>query len=101
MHCCLFLNTHSSLETKIAANPKLFTSCSSIKESLRLFLFHHHLLDAPSTVLENDVHLVEAAFGRIKLFGGTARTVLDEPLALKATINYFQEKDPSLVSTAE
>ncbi|KAH7042962.1 hypothetical protein BKA57DRAFT_508321 [Linnemannia elongata] len=47
------------------------------------------------------LHPVEAAFGRITLFGGTARTVLDEPLALKAIINYLQERDPSLVSAAE
>ncbi|KAF9086005.1 hypothetical protein BGX29_001653 [Mortierella sp. GBA35] len=89
------------LKTKIANHPELFTSCSSVRETLGLFLYRHHLLDAPSTVLENDVQLVEAAFGRIKLFGGTARTVLDEPLALKATIDYFHEKDPSLVAAAE
>ncbi|KAI8356979.1 hypothetical protein B0O80DRAFT_446273 [Mortierella sp. GBAus27b] len=89
------------LENKIANHPELFSSCSSIKESIGLFLYRHRLLDAPSTVLENDVQLVEAAFGRIKLFGGTARTVLDEPLALKATENYFHEKDPSFVSAAE
>ncbi|KAF9572409.1 hypothetical protein BGW38_008530, partial [Lunasporangiospora selenospora] len=77
------------LEDKIAKNPELFSSCSSIKESLGLFLYRQRLLDAPSTMLENDVQLVEAAFGRIKLFGGSARTVLDEPLALKATENYF------------
>jgi hypothetical protein len=48
------------------------------------------------TVLENDVQLVVAAFGRIKIFEGAARTVLKEPFALKATRNYFREKDPSL-----
>ncbi|KAI7821192.1 hypothetical protein BC939DRAFT_494164 [Gamsiella multidivaricata] len=97
------LITESSmiLESKIADHPELFTSCSSIRETLGLFLFCHHLLDAPSAVLENDAQLVEAAFGRIKLFGSAARTVLDEPLALKATINYLQEKDPSLVAAAE
>ncbi|KAK5809643.1 hypothetical protein F5H01DRAFT_369529 [Linnemannia elongata] len=47
------------------------------------------------------LHPVEAVFGRIKLFGGTTRTVLDEPLALKASINYLQERDPSLISAAE
>jgi hypothetical protein len=97
----LLYNTHCSLEAKISEHPELFTSCSSIRETLGLFLYRHHLLDAPSTVLENDVQLVEAAFGRIKLFGGTARTVLDEPLALKATIDYFHEKDPQLVAAAE
>ncbi|KAG9062287.1 hypothetical protein KI688_006619 [Linnemannia hyalina] len=29
------------------------------------------------------------------------QTVLDEPFVLKATLNYFREKDPSLVSAAE
>ncbi|KAG9062249.1 hypothetical protein KI688_006581 [Linnemannia hyalina] len=89
------------LETKIANHPEFFTSYSSVRETLGLFLYRHHLLDAPSTMLENDVQLVEAAFGRIKLFGGAARTALDEPLALKATIDYFHEKDPSLVAAAE
>ncbi|KAG9064473.1 hypothetical protein KI688_003663 [Linnemannia hyalina] len=45
---------------------EFFTSCPSIKEALWLFLYRHHILDAPSTVLENDVQLVEAAFGCIK-----------------------------------
>ncbi|KAG9062130.1 hypothetical protein KI688_006462 [Linnemannia hyalina] len=81
------------VETKIADHPDLFTSCSLMRETLGLFLFRHQLLDAPSTVLESDVQLAEAALGRIKLFGGAARAVLDEPLALKVTINYFQERD--------
>ncbi|KAG0247082.1 hypothetical protein BG011_002071, partial [Mortierella polycephala] len=89
------------LENKIAQNPKNFTSCSSLRETLGLFLFRYCLLDATEIVLEIDVQLVEAAFGRIKIFGGRARTVLDEPFVLKATFNYFQEKDPSLVSAAE
>ncbi|KAF9178440.1 hypothetical protein BGZ50_007702 [Haplosporangium sp. Z 11] len=69
----------SNLESKIADHPELFTSCSSIIETLGLFLFRHHLLDAPSTVLENDVRLVGAAFGRIKLFGGAARSETLKP----------------------
>ncbi|KAF9145341.1 hypothetical protein BGX30_009351 [Mortierella sp. GBA39] len=89
------------VETKIANHPELFTSCSSARETPELFLYRHRLLDAPSKVLENDVRLVEAAFGRIKLVGGAARTVLYEPLALKATIDYFYEKDPSLVAAVE
>ncbi|KAF9978798.1 hypothetical protein BGZ65_006848 [Modicella reniformis] len=89
------------LEDKIAKHPEPFTSCSSIKESPGLFFNRHRLLDATLTMLENDVQLVEAVFGRIKLFGGSARTVLDEPLALKATENYFHVKDPSFISAAE
>ncbi|KAK3847910.1 MAG: hypothetical protein J3R72DRAFT_485549 [Linnemannia gamsii] len=67
---------HYPLEPKIAEHPELFTSCSSIRETLWLLLYRHHLLGAFSTVLENDVQLVEAVFGRIKLFGGAASTVL-------------------------
>ncbi|KAG0338494.1 hypothetical protein BG005_003700, partial [Podila minutissima] len=67
------------LESKIADHPELFTSCSSLRETLGLFLYRYCLLDATEIVLENEIQLVEAAFGRIKIFGGTARTVLDEP----------------------
>ncbi|KAG0314046.1 hypothetical protein BG000_005676, partial [Podila horticola] len=67
------------LESKIADHPELFTSCSSLRETLGLFLYRYCLLDATEIVLENEVQLVEAAFGRIKIFAGTARTVLDEP----------------------
>ncbi|KAG0280984.1 hypothetical protein BGZ96_001335 [Linnemannia gamsii] len=94
-------NMLERLENKISQNSKDFTSCSSLRETLGLFLFRYCLLDATEIVLENEVQLVEAAFGRIKIFGGTARTVLDEPFVLKATFNYFREKDPSLVSAAE
>jgi len=52
-------------------------------------------------VLEKYVLLVEAAFGRIKIFGDAARTVVDKPFALKMTHNYFRQKDPSLVSPAK
>ncbi|KAF8924145.1 hypothetical protein BGZ47_004184, partial [Haplosporangium gracile] len=89
------------LERKIADHPELFKSFSSIRDTLGLFLFRHNLLDATEIVLENEAHLIEAAFGRIKLFGGTARTVLDEPFVLKATKAYFQERDPLLLAAAE
>ncbi|KAF9176476.1 hypothetical protein BGZ50_000587, partial [Haplosporangium sp. Z 11] len=89
------------LETKMAQHPEQFTSVSSIREILGLYLFRYSLLDAAEIVLENEAQLVEAAFGRIKIFGGAARTVLDEPFVLKATNNYFREKDPSLISASE
>ncbi|KAF9111760.1 hypothetical protein BGX30_007481, partial [Mortierella sp. GBA39] len=50
------------LDARLTEHPELFTSCPSIKETLGLFLYRHHLFDAPSTVLENDAQLVEAAF---------------------------------------
>lgn len=36
------------------------------------------MLDEIEIILENEVQLVEAAFGWIKIFDGTARTVIDE-----------------------
>ncbi|KAG0326401.1 hypothetical protein BG004_002986 [Podila humilis] len=89
------------LENKIANHPEHFTSCSSLRETLGVFLFRYCLLDAKEIVLEDEVQLVEAAFGRIKLFGGKARTVIDEPFVLVATFNYFRQVDPGLVSAVE
>ncbi|KAG0341813.1 hypothetical protein BG005_002862, partial [Podila minutissima] len=57
------------LESKIADHPELFTSCSSLRKTLGLFLYRYCLLDATEIVLENEVQLVEVAFGRIKIFG--------------------------------
>lgn len=39
--------------------------------------------------------------GYVRIFGGTARAVLDEPFVPKATFNYSRKKDPSLVSATE
>lgn len=61
-------------------------------------LSYPQLLDASETALEKDVQLVEAVFGRIKIFGGAARKVLDEPFALKTNHSYFREKDPSPIT---
>ena len=94
-------NLHSRLESKMAEHPEHFRDLSSIRDTLALFLFRYNLLDATEIVLENEAHLIEAAFGRIKIFGGTARTVLDEPFVLKATKAYFQERDPLLLAAAE
>jgi len=56
------------LERKITDYPELFTSCSSLRTTLGLFLYRYCLLDAAEILLENEVQLVEAAFGRIKSF---------------------------------
>lgn len=64
---------------------------SSIIDTLELFLFRCNLLDAMEIMLENEAYFVEAAFGRIKLFGGAARTVIDEPFVLEA-VKFFSIK---------
>ncbi|KAI8357599.1 hypothetical protein B0O80DRAFT_292378 [Mortierella sp. GBAus27b] len=89
------------LESKMVEHPNLFKNVTSIRNTLALFLFRYNLLDATEIVLENEAHLIEAAFGRIKLFGGVARTVLDEPFVLKAVKAFFHESDPLLLADAE
>ncbi|KAF9346583.1 hypothetical protein BGX26_001887 [Mortierella sp. AD094] len=89
------------LEIKMTEHPEYFRDLPSIWDALALFLFRYNLLDETEIVLENDAHLIEAAFGRIKLFGGMARTVLDEPFVLKAVKAFFQERDPLLLDAAE
>ncbi|ORZ08266.1 hypothetical protein BCR41DRAFT_399329 [Lobosporangium transversale] len=52
-------------------------------------------------VLDDQAQLVEAALGRIRMLGGKAKTVLDEPFVLKSAINYSKEIDPLFMSAAE
>ncbi|KAI8047548.1 hypothetical protein BDF22DRAFT_718242 [Syncephalis plumigaleata] len=90
------------LETKMDRHLKNFSKRFSIKEALGLFLFGHYHLGKSSIEFEHtDAWLVEAAFGRIKFLEGVPKTVLDEPFVLKATINYFQVKDPLLISSLQ
>ncbi|KAF9374896.1 hypothetical protein BGX21_003999, partial [Mortierella sp. AD011] len=89
------------VEAKIAQHSEQFVAVASIKETLELFIFRWFMLGETVMVLEDEARLVEAAFGRIKMLGGNARTVLDEPLALKAAINYFNHKDPLLIKAAQ
>jgi len=77
------------LEAKFNNHPKKFKNMSSIRDTRGLFLFRCNPLDATEIVLENEAYLVEAAFGRIKLFGGAAKTVIDEPFVLDAIKAFF------------
>ncbi|KAF9991648.1 hypothetical protein BGZ80_008983, partial [Entomortierella chlamydospora] len=70
------------LESKIAKHPEQFASLSSTKETLGLFIYRWFILGETAIVLEDEAQLVEAAFGRIKMLEGNARTVLDEPFVL-------------------
>ncbi|KAI8606414.1 hypothetical protein EDD21DRAFT_349130 [Dissophora ornata] len=76
---------HRSVWKGFPTIPSFSPHAPPSKKRLDSSFFRNRLLNASETVLENDVQLVEAAFGRIKVFGGAARTVVDEPFALKAT----------------
>ncbi|KAG0325099.1 hypothetical protein BGZ99_001065 [Dissophora globulifera] len=75
--------------------------CGELLQTLGLFLFRYYMLDESEIILTRDVELVESAFGRIKILGGDARTVIDEPFVLTATKNFFWQRDPLLISMAE
>ncbi|KAF9416857.1 hypothetical protein BGZ76_004592, partial [Entomortierella beljakovae] len=89
------------VQSKMSNYPEMFTSYSSIEETLGLFLYRWYLLGETAFILEDEALLVEAALGRIKILAGEARVVMDEPLVLKAVQNYFNHKDPLFVAAAE
>ncbi|KAF9080879.1 hypothetical protein BGX27_005199, partial [Mortierella sp. AM989] len=89
------------VQTKMTKHPEQFTSCSSIEETLGLFLYRWYLLGETKFILEDEALLVEAALGRIKILSGDARVVIDEPIVLKSVQNYFKQKDPLFVAAAE
>ncbi|KAF9297268.1 hypothetical protein BGZ74_009949 [Mortierella antarctica] len=83
------------LENKCRTNLSIFKELQTVEEVLGLFLFQ-------CLVLKKAVpELVERAFGRIKIIDEAARTVLDEPFALKAAENYFKMRDPEFMKTME
>ncbi|KAI8598060.1 hypothetical protein EDD21DRAFT_198776 [Dissophora ornata] len=67
----------------------------SIDNILSLLMYQRCMFGSHDLVLkEVDPHLVEHAFGRIRIIKGRAVTVLDEPFVSKAVENYFAAIDP-------
>ncbi|KAF9411002.1 hypothetical protein BGZ76_005402, partial [Entomortierella beljakovae] len=89
------------MTNKMKIHPEEFSSFSSIEETLELFLYCWYLLGETTFILEDEALLVEAALGRIKILGGNARVVMDEPIVLRAVQNYFKQKDPMFIASAE
>ncbi|KAF9111603.1 hypothetical protein BGX30_007556, partial [Mortierella sp. GBA39] len=74
----------------------------TVERVLGLLLFQRYMFGADKLVLKDAVpELVERAFGRIKIVDGDARTVLDEPFALKAAENYFRMLDSDFMETTD
>ncbi|KAF8959560.1 hypothetical protein BGZ46_001744, partial [Entomortierella lignicola] len=80
------------VEAKNRKHRGQFSSLSSIEETLGLFIYRWAILGETAIVLEDEAQLVEAAFGRIKMFGGDARVVLDEPFAPQAAKTISRKK---------
>ncbi|ORX95394.1 hypothetical protein K493DRAFT_337378 [Basidiobolus meristosporus CBS 931.73] len=90
------------LENKYRRNLDVFQHLRTVEEGLGLLLFQRYMFGARTLVLEDAVpEMVERAFGRIMIIDGAARTVLDEPFAMKAAENYVRVRDIGFVKTME
>ncbi|KAK3833205.1 MAG: hypothetical protein J3R72DRAFT_453602, partial [Linnemannia gamsii] len=70
-----------------------------IRTNLQLFVLQHHLHGRPTILNTEEAPLVEASVGRImEIAGQTTGTVLDEPFALCAAVNFFRQHDPDFHS---
>ncbi|KAK5796948.1 hypothetical protein F5H01DRAFT_401262 [Linnemannia elongata] len=70
----------------------------NISTILKAFVLEHYLYGRPLLLNKEEAPLVEASVGRILPLGEHTATVLDEPLALRATVNYFRRSDPHFYS---
>ncbi|KAG9070381.1 hypothetical protein KI688_009718 [Linnemannia hyalina] len=90
------------IESKHHKNLQVIKRLPTVERVLGLLLFQRYMFGADKLVLKNAVpELVERAFGRIKIVDGDARTVLDEPFALKAAENYFRMLDSNFMETTD
>ncbi|KAF9177895.1 hypothetical protein BGZ51_008187 [Haplosporangium sp. Z 767] len=78
--------------------PSRYAKYQNIHATLKTFVLEHYLHGRPLILNEEEAPLVEASVGRILHFGGEATTVLDEPFALRAAVNYFRQYDPDFHS---
>ena len=69
-----------------------------IRTTLKGFVLEHYLHGRPLLLNKEEAPLVEASVGRILHFGEETATVLDEPFALDASVNYFRQYDPGFHS---
>ncbi|KAG0056092.1 hypothetical protein BGZ83_006353 [Gryganskiella cystojenkinii] len=78
--------------------PSRYEKYHSIQTTLKAFVLEHYLHGRPLLLHEEEAPLVEASVGRILHFGEETATVLDEPFALRAAVNYFRQYDPGFHS---
>ncbi|KAG9067165.1 hypothetical protein KI688_011946 [Linnemannia hyalina] len=75
-----------------------YANYQNIRTILQGFVLQHFLHGRPLLLNREEAILVEASVGRILNFGKHAVTVLDEPFALLAAVNYFRRHDPKFHS---
>lgn len=75
-----------------------YAKYQNIRTTLKAFVLEHYLHGRPLFLNKEEAPLVEASVGRILNFGDDTVTALDEPFALRATVNYFRRDDPDFHS---
>ena len=75
-----------------------YAKYQNIQTTLKAFVLQHYLHGSPVLLNKEEAPLVEASVGRILNFGEDTATVLDEPFALRAAVNYFRRYDPDFHS---
>ncbi|KAF9549899.1 hypothetical protein EC957_002470 [Mortierella hygrophila] len=75
-----------------------YAKFQNIRTTLQGFVLQHFLYGRPLLFNKEEAPLVEASVGRILSFGDDTATVLDEPIALLAAVNYFRRYDPEFHS---
>ncbi|KAI8349856.1 hypothetical protein B0O80DRAFT_142112 [Mortierella sp. GBAus27b] len=78
----------------VEANPTSYPEGAHIGNKLKFATATYVTSGGTTAFKGRRLDLVEAAFGRIKKYGGKGYTVIDEPFALRAADNFFQKQDP-------
>jgi hypothetical protein len=89
----------SRMISRVSQFESRYAKYQNIRTILQLFVLQHYLHGRPAILNTEEAPLVEASVGRILEIAGQATgTVLDEPFALRATVNYFRQHDPDFHS---
>ncbi|KAF8962660.1 hypothetical protein BGZ46_001134 [Entomortierella lignicola] len=84
---------------RVTMYPERYKGFEDIDLTLRMFVCEQYLHGNPLLLDNLQAPLVEASVGRILNFGSQLKTVLDEPFALEAALNYYDDRDPGFMNT--
>ncbi|GJJ74340.1 hypothetical protein EMPS_06698 [Entomortierella parvispora] len=88
----------SRMVQTVHSSPSRYRNYRNIENTLRAFVLGYYLHGRGLLLNKKEAPLVEASVGRILNFGKDTVTVLDEPFALRAAVNYFRQHDPGFHS---
>ncbi|GJJ67718.1 hypothetical protein EMPS_00064 [Entomortierella parvispora] len=88
----------SRMVQRVYSSPLRYRKYRNIENTLKAFVLGYYLHGRGLLLNKEEAPLVEASVGRILNFGEDTVTVLDEPFALRAAVNYFRQEDPGFHS---